>query len=209
MSSEQQTPDPIQPEDSPLNEAEVVEPSDVQPETEEAGFEAQNAEQNLIDRVIELEAKLQLSESKVEEQKDSVIRAHAESENVRRRAAQDIEKARKFALEKFANELLPVMDNMERAIDAADRDLDDLKPMLEGVELTLKSFQDALVKFGVEVVDPKGEAFDPAKHQAIGMQESADIAANTVITVMQKGYELNGRLIRPAMVMISKAAAAE
>lgn len=155
--------------------------------------------------IAELIEQLAAAQAKVEEQKDSVVRAKAEMENVRRRAAQDVEKAHKFALEKFANELLPVIDNMELALQHADHDNQDLKPMIEGVELTLKTLVSAVEKFGVEVVDPKDETFDPAKHQAMGMQEVEGVAANTVIAVMQKGYQLNGRLIRPAMVMISKA----
>ncbi|WP_026971021.1 nucleotide exchange factor GrpE [Aliagarivorans marinus] len=155
--------------------------------------------------IAELIEQLAAAQAKVEEQKDSVVRAKAEMENVRRRAAQDVEKAHKFALEKFANELLPVIDNMELALQHADHDNQDLKPMIEGVELTLKTLISAVEKFGVEVVDPKDETFDPAKHQAMGMQEVEGVAANTVIAVMQKGYQLNGRLIRPAMVMISKA----
>ncbi|WP_026959291.1 nucleotide exchange factor GrpE [Aliagarivorans taiwanensis] len=155
--------------------------------------------------IAELIEQLAAAQAKVEEQKDSVVRAKAEMENVRRRAAQDVEKAHKFALEKFANELLPVIDNMELALQHADHDNQDLKPMIEGVELTLKTLISAVEKFGVEVVDPKDETFDPAKHQAMGMQEVEGVAANTEIAVMQKGYQLNGRLIRPAMVMISKA----
>lgn len=209
MSSEQQNTDTEQQVNTPAPETEIENTQAEQSEPQPAEAQAISPEQPLLDKIAELEAKLTAAENKVEEQKDSVIRAHAESENVRRRAAQDVDKAHKFALEKFVNELLPVIDNMERAIDAADRELEVLKPMIEGVELTLKSLQDAVVKFGIEVVDPQGEAFDPAKHQAMGMQESADVPANTVIAVMQKGYQLNGRLIRPAMVMISKAAQAE
>lgn len=157
------------------------------------------------DRIAELEAQLAKANEQVESQKDAVVRAQAEVENVRRRAAQDIDKAHKFALEKFAGELLPVIDNLERALGAADPEEEVLKPMIEGIELTLKSFLSTVEKFGVVEVNPQGEAFDPAKHQAMGMQESEEVAPNTVIAVMQKGYELNGRLIRPAMVMISKA----
>ena len=138
--------------------------------------------------------------------KDAVLRAQAEAQNAKRRAEQDVEKARKFALERFCSELLPVADNLERALEAAAGDDEIVKPIAEGVELTLKSFQDALKKFNVEVVDPQGEPFDPQLHQAMSMVENNEVEPNTVIAVMQKGYTLNGRLVRPAMVLVSKAA---
>ncbi|BCV40060.1 nucleotide exchange factor GrpE [Shewanella algae] len=155
-------------------------------------------------RIEELEQALSDAQATVEEQKDSVIRAAAEVDNIRRRAAQDVEKAHKFALEKFSNELLPVIDNMERALVGADKADEATKPLFEGVELTLKSFLSAVEKFGVKQIDPMGEAFNPEQHQAIGMQPSAEFPANTVMLVMQKGYQLNERLLRPAMVMVSK-----
>ena len=138
--------------------------------------------------------------------KDAVLRAQAEAQNAKRRAEQDVEKARKFALERFCSELLPVADNLERALEAAAGDDEIVKPIAEGVELTLKSFQDAMKKFNIEVVDPQGEPFDPQLHQAMSMVENNEVEPNTVIAVMQKGYTLYGRLVRPAMVMVSKAA---
>lgn len=185
-------------------QAENVESVDAQVETE-AQVEAAEADKE-VDKVAELNKKLTLAEQKIKEQQDSVIRAQAEMENVRRRAAQDIEKAHKFALGKFAEGLLPVIDNMELAISHADREDEALKPMIEGVELTLKSMLSTIEKFGLKPIDPKDEAFDPEKHQAMSMQAVPGVPANQVIAVMQKGYELNGRLIRPAMVMVSKAA---
>ncbi|PKF50592.1 nucleotide exchange factor GrpE [Enterovibrio nigricans] len=161
----------------------------------------------MISRITELEAALEESEAKVKEQQDSVLRARADIENMRRRTEQEIDKARKFALERFANELLPVIDNMERAVEMADKENDAIKPMLEGIELTLKTMQDTVAKFGLKELNPHGEAFNPEFHQAMSIQESADHAPNTVMFVMQKGYELNGRVVRPAMVMVSKAAA--
>jgi molecular chaperone GrpE len=116
-----------------------------------------------------------------------------------------VDKARKFALEKFAGELLPVIDNLERAIQSADADSELIKPLLNGVDLTHKSFISIVEKFGMQVVDPQGEQFNPEHHQAMSMQESVDVPANTVLAVMQKGYVLNGRLLRPAMVMVSRA----
>lgn len=155
-------------------------------------------------RVEELEKALQEAESKIDEQKDSVIRAAAEVDNIRRRAAIDVEKARKFALEKFANELLPVLDNMERALQGTDAEAEATKAIYEGVELTAKSFVSAVEKFGLAQINPQGEAFNPELHQAIGMQPSTDFPENTVMMVMQKGYVLNERLLRPAMVMVSQ-----
>ncbi len=155
-------------------------------------------------RIAQLEAALLQSEAKVKDQQDSVLRAKAEIENMRRRTEQEIDKARKYALNKFAEELLPVIDNLERAIQSADTEHEMVKPVVEGVELTHKTFIDAIAKFGLKEINPEGEAFNPELHQAMSIQESADHEANTVIFVMQKGYELNGRVVRPAMVMVSK-----
>jgi molecular chaperone GrpE len=138
--------------------------------------------------------------------RDAVLRAQADAQNVVRRAEQDVEKARKFALERFCAELLPVVDNLERALETTTGDDEIIKPIAEGVQLTLKSFQDALKKFHIEAVDPAGEPFDPQLHQAMSLVENNDVEPNTVIAVMQKGYTLNGRLVRPAMVMVSKSA---
>jgi len=162
-----------------------------------------------LEKINELELSLAGALATVAEQKDSVVRAKAEVDNVRRRAAQDVEKARKFALEKFAGELLSTVDNLERATDNLDAEDEKQKAIGEGVNLTLQSLLAALDKFGVKVVDPKDQPFNPEFHQAMSMQEVEGVAPNTVIAVMQKGYELNGRLIRPAMVMVSKAASVD
>ncbi|GGI94318.1 protein GrpE [Shewanella hanedai] len=159
-------------------------------------------------RVEELEQALVEANAKIEEQKDSVTRAAASEANIRRRAVQDVEKAHKFALEKFANELLPVIDNMERALHGTDAEAEASKAIYEGVELTLKSFVCTVDKFGLKEVNPQGEAFNPEHHQAIGMQPSPEFPANTVMMVMQKGYILNDRLLRPAMVMVSQGGSA-
>jgi molecular chaperone GrpE len=158
------------------------------------------------ERINELELALAAAQSTVADQKDSVVRAKAEVDNIRRRAAQDVEKARKFALEKFAGEMLVSVDNLERALQNIDKDDEANKAIIEGVELTLQGLISSLEKFGVKAVDPQDQPFNPELHQAMSMQEVPDVAPNTVIAVMQKGYELNGRLIRPAMVMVSKAA---
>ncbi len=138
--------------------------------------------------------------------RDAALRSQADAQNVKRRAEQDVEKARKFGLEQFARELLPVVDNLERALESTVGNEENVKPIAEGVELTLKSFLDALRKFNIEAVEPMGEPFDPNLHQAMSMVENPDVEPNSVIAVMQKGYTLNGRLLRPAMVMVSKAA---
>lgn len=156
-------------------------------------------------RIEELEQALAKAEATVAEQRDSVLRAKADGENARRRADGEVEKARKFALERFAGELLPVADNLERALQMADAENDAIKPMIEGVDITLKSFLSTIEKFGLKVIDPQGESFNPELHQAMSMQENAELAPNTVMAVMQKGYEINGRLLRPAMVMVSRA----
>ncbi len=180
-------------------------------DTNEAGVAGDTVDAALesleAQRIKELESKLAAANAKIEEQKDAVLRAKAESDNVRRRAEGEVDKAKKYALERFAGELLPVIDNLERALMSADMDNEAIKAVLEGVELTHKSFISTIAKFGMEVVDPQGEAFNPELHQAMSMQESADVAPNTVIAVMQKGYQLNGRLVRPAMVAVSRAAA--
>ncbi|RBM50943.1 nucleotide exchange factor GrpE [Vibrio tarriae] len=155
-------------------------------------------------KIAQLEAALLVSEERVKEQQDSVLRARAEVENIRRRSEQEVDKARKFSLSRFAEELLPVIDNLERAIQAADGEVEAIKPLLEGVELTHKTFVDTIAKFGLKEINPHGEAFNPEFHQAMSIQESAEHEPNTVMFVMQKGYELNGRVLRPAMVMVSK-----
>jgi molecular chaperone GrpE len=135
---------------------------------------------------------------------DAALRAQADAMNVQRRAEQEIEKARKFALERFCGDLLTVVDNLERALESAGED-HGAAALIEGVELTHKGFLDVLTKYGVEAVEPLGEPFDPETAQAMSMVEQADVEPNSVIAVMQKGYLLNGRLLRPAMVMVSKS----
>ena len=137
------------------------------------------------------------------------LRTLAEMQNLRKRAERDVENAHKFGLEKLINALLPVLDNLDRAIDAvaedAAQDNEALKALVEGVELTRKSSLDALKQFGVELVEPFGEPFDPQFHEAMTMVPSPTAEPNTVIDVLQKGYTLNGRLLRAAMVVVAKA----
>ncbi|SHF30502.1 molecular chaperone GrpE [Modicisalibacter ilicicola DSM 19980] len=151
-----------------------------------------------------LAARVEELEQSLAEAKDQALRAAAEAQNVRRRADQDVEKARKFALEKFVKELLPVVDSLEKALDAMNEGASEAHR--EGVSMTLKLQLDVLAKFGVEAVDPAGEPFDPQYHEAMTMVPSGEVEPNTVMDVVQKGYLLNGRLVRPAMVVVSKSA---
>ncbi len=149
--------------------------------------------------------KIEEAELAADKAKDDVLRVQAEMQNLRRRTEQDVEKAHKYGQEKFSIELLSVMDNLERALDAASQhDDESVKAIYDGVNLTLKSFMDCFSKFNIEVIDPLGEPFDPQKHQAMSIQENPEAEPNTVISVLQKGYTLHGRVIRPAMVMVSK-----
>ena len=147
-------------------------------------------------------------EAELEAAKDAALRAKADAMNVQRRADQEIEKARKFALERFCGDLLSVVDNLERALES-NGDEQGSAALAEGVELTRKGFMDVLAKYGVETIDPQGEPFDPETAQAMSMVEQADVEPNSVVAVMQRGYLLNGRLLRPAMVMVSKAPSGE
>ncbi|MCB5227118.1 nucleotide exchange factor GrpE [Alishewanella sp. 16-MA] len=162
-----------------------------------------SSEQTIIAK---LEDELAKAQSQLAEQHELMLRIKADAENARRRASQDVEKAHKFALEKFAGDLLPVADNLERALNFINREDEAFKGIIEGVELTMKSFLDTVAKFGVVQIDPAGQPFNPEQHQAMSIQPSNDVPPNTVTFVMQKGYELNGRLLRPAMVGVSKAA---
>jgi len=136
--------------------------------------------------------------------KDQVLRVQAEMQNLRRRAERDVENAHKYALDKFAPALLPVVDNLERALAAIDSEDAAQKSVAEGIELTLKTFVEVLTRHKVEVVDPAGQPFDAELHQAVSAVPNPDLEPNTVIDVFQKGYTLNGRLLRPAMVVVSK-----
>ncbi|MEM7466481.1 MAG: nucleotide exchange factor GrpE [Pseudomonadota bacterium] len=177
---------------------------------EEAELDQSNDQEP--DLALDEEAKLQVALdsalSAAEKHKDEALRAMAELENVRKRAEKDVEAAHKFGIEKFINELLPVKDSMDLGFDAANTatDVDSLK---EGMSLTLKMFESALEKRGVQELNPAGESFDPEFHQAMMMEESVEVEAGKVLRVMQKGYLLNDRLIRPAMVVVAKKSAEE
>lgn len=185
------------------DQAELVEAT---PESATAEGENVSEADPVAESELTAEELLVQMQEEAEAARDAALRAQADAQNIKRRAEQDIERARKFALEQFTRELLPVADNLERALEAAAGDDDAIKPIAEGVELTLKSLLDAMKKSNIEVVDPLGEPFDPNLHQAMSMVENSEVEPNSVIAVMQKGYTLNGRLVRPAMVMVSKSA---
>lgn len=152
-----------------------------------------------------LQARVEELESQLAEAKDQALRAAAEMQNIRRRAEQDVEKAHKFALEKFAGDMLAVVDTLERGAEAGDVNNEAIKPMVEGMQLTLKLLLDTLKRYQVERVDPLGQPFNPELHQAMAMEESDSAEPDSVLKVFQCGYTLNGRLLRPAMVVVSKA----
>ena len=149
-----------------------------------------------------LEAQLEDAQAKASENWNQYLRAKAEMDNLRRRNVKDLENAHKFGIEKFATELLPVLDGMAMGLAVEDASAESLR---EGMKLTMNMLEKMMEKLGIEEIDPLNEKFDAAKHQAMGVQPAADVEPNTIIAVMQKGYSLNERLIRPAMVMVSKA----
>jgi molecular chaperone GrpE len=193
-SKEQKTPEGQSPEEIIMEQHEEV-------EAVESDASAEQVDPR-DEKIANLEAQLAEAETR---ERDSVLRIKAEMENLRRRTELDVEKAHKFALEKFVNELLPVLDSLDRALEVADKDNDAMAAMVEGIELTRKSMLDVVAKFGVQVVADIDVPMDPNVHQAIAMVESDDVAAGNVLMVMQKGYTLNGRTIRAAMVSVAKA----
>jgi len=152
----------------------------------------------------DLHTLLEAARQKADEHYGQLMRAHAEMENLKRRHAQEIEKAHKFALDRFVAELLGVWDSLELGNAAAQDESADVTKLREGTELTLKMLADVMGKFGVQQISPEGEPFNPELHQAVSMQPRDDLPPNTVTTVIQKGYTLNDRLVRPAMVMVSQ-----
>ncbi len=193
-SKEQKTPEGQAPEEIITEQHEEVEA--VEPDASVEQVDPRD------EKIANLEAQLVEAQNR---ERDGVLRIKAEMENLRRRTELDIEKAHKFALEKFINELLPVIDSLDRALEVADKANSELAPMVEGIELTMKSMLDVVRKFGVEVVADTNVPLDPNVHQAIAMVESEEVAAGNVLGVMQKGYTLNGRTLRAAMVTVAKA----
>lgn len=157
--------------------------------------------------VAALQTQIEQLQQQLAEAREQTLRAAAEAQNVRRRAEKDVENAHKYALEKFANAILPVCDNLERALESADRGSEAVKPLIEGVELTHRSLLDALKKCQIEQIDPLGAPFDPQFHEAVSMVDNPAAEPNSVLHVMQKGFTLSGRLLRAAMVVVAKGAA--
>jgi molecular chaperone GrpE len=173
-----------------------------EPEAVDAAAESDGAEAEAPT----LEEQLAGAQAQADEFKDRYLRSEAELENVRKRSEREVQKARKFALEKFAGDLLAVMDSLDMGVQAAKAEGSTVAAVTEGSELTLKMFIDTLTKHGVEQIDPTGEKFDPEEHEAMVMQPSADAEPNTVLDTFQKGYKLNDRVLRAARVVVAKAA---
>jgi molecular chaperone GrpE len=152
----------------------------------------------------ELQQALVQAEQKTQENWDKAVRAQAEMENLKRRAQKDLEDAHKYALTSFAKELLPVLDSLVLGLQAATGDSEEVKKFREGSELTIKQFESLFTKFKIDTIDPLGRPFNAEQHQAMAMQAVEGAEPNTVINVFQKGYMLNGRLLRPAMVLVAK-----
>lgn len=169
--------------------AEVMETEDNESEGESAGDA--------------LQQQIAFLRTELEESNERSLRIQAEMENLRKRTARDVENAHKYALDRFIKDLLPVIDSLELGISATDN-IENIESLREGMDLTLKKFLDTLDKYGVTVVAPEGDKFDPEKHEAVSMLDTGDAESGTVVAVMQKGYELNGRLVRPAMVVVAK-----
>ena len=167
---------------------------------EQAAELAENDVDAAVDPVAELQAK-------ADENWDRYLRAAAETENVRKRAARDVENAHKFALENFSRDMLVIKDSLEFGIQAAENA--DVETLMAGKEATLKLLSTTLERFGIEQLDPQGEPFDPEFHEAVSMQPSSELEPGSVLAVVQKGYSLNGRLLRPAMVIVVAAEASE
>ncbi len=172
---------------------------------EGGGTRAQAAEGSGGPADANLSALLEDARAKADDHWDQLLRTRAEMENLRRRHALELEKAHKYALDSFVKDLLGVRDSLELALEAASKEQADLASLREGTELTLKQMADVMSRFGVERLDPRGEPFNPEYHQAMTLQPSTEVPPNTVTTVIQKGYVLNGRLVRPAMVIVSSA----
>lgn len=152
-----------------------------------------------------LQEQLAQAEKKAQDNWDKAVRAQAEMENMKRRTQRDLESAHKFALESFARELLPVLDSLELGLQAATGDSPEVEKFRVGSELTIKQFESVFAKFNIVAINPMGQPFNPEQHQAMAMHVVEGAQPNTVVNVFQKGYMLNGRLLRPAMVLVAKA----
>ena len=185
-------------DNNPIDMQDDLQPDEVLEAVNETAGEAFSAE--------ELMERLDQAEKKATENWDQLLRTKAEMDNIRRRTQKDLENAHKFALEKFVTELLGVKDSLEMGVSASQQENVTLESLREGSEMTLTMLAGLFEKFNVVELNPEGEKFNPDHHQAMSMQPNAELEPNTVMAVMQKGYLLNDRLVRPAMVMVSKAA---
>ncbi len=214
MSDKKDQPTEVVEEDnlSPINQDEVVAESEVEAvlvDDAESQDDADPAVAELVaddtDPLAGLDMIKQLVEAQAEiaSLKDQMLRTLADSQNTKRRAEQDVTKAHKFGVEKFANEMLPIVDSMAMALQTNESD-ESTQGLRDGIEMTLSMLLAALGKFNVVQIDPQGEVFDPALHQAMSMVDGGEIDSNKVVAVMQKGFTISGRLLRPAMVMVAK-----
>jgi len=193
-------------EEEQTSQAEVLTPEDQVDAAAEAESEGEvEAEAEVVSDENDLAVQLEEARAKADANWDLAVRAKAELDNLRKRHERDLSNAHKYALERFVNELLPVRDSLELGLKAAQNDDADIAKLREGTDLTLNLFTSVLEKFNVAVIDPEGEPFNPELHQAMAMQPVADVEPNTVVSVIQKGYSLNERLVRPAMVIVSQA----
>lgn len=184
MSKQEEIQEQIEGELQDLINADVEQPNNLSPE----------------ETVVSLSAQIEVLQQEITSARDQMLRASADAQNTRRRAEADVEKAHKFALEKFARELLPVVDSLDKATEALSGVADAQK---EGVEMTLRLFLATLGKFQIKQLDPLGQIFDPQYHEAMSMVPNPSLPANAVMDVLQKGYSLNERLLRPAMVVVA------
>lgn len=189
---------------TPAEERAAAEPEAATPEPEDSGAGAEGTNGGDGLDAAAQQAALESAKEEIDQLKDQALRSQAEVENIRRRAARDVESARKFALERFAKDLLPALDGLQKSAESAAA-ATDVKAVADGVALSLKLLLDTLEKNGVEQVDPLGEPFDPARSEAMAMVENPDAEPNSVMEVMQRGYLLNGRLLRAAKVIVAKA----
>lgn len=192
----------VSPEEISLEE--VIEEVEDHTQEDEVSAETDTEEATAEITIESLSEQIETLKTQVADSLDKAVRAQAELDNVRKRTTRDVESAHKYALDKFINELLPVLDSMELGI-VASVEVDDVNSLREGLELTLKMFCSSLEKSGVHPVNPqKGDKFNPDQHEAVTVHEVDDAESGVVVTTLQKGYELNGRLIRPAMVIVAK-----
>lgn len=182
----------------------VTEQPQVVVETQAGDDEEAKDTESKVTEVSDMQRLLEDARSKADEHWNELLRARAELENQRRRHERELEKTRKYALERFAQDLLPVKDSLEMGLAEAQAENANVAALREGTELILREFDKIADRFGIKIVDPQEELFNPEFHQAISTQESDEVAPNTVLTVVRKGYVLNDRLLRPAMVVVSK-----